>query len=182
MALLILGVALWILAHLFKRIAPDARASLGSSGKGIVTAALIAALILIILGYRMADFIPVWTPPSFMVHINNLLMLCAVFVFASGHTTGRLRGWLRHPMLHSVKIWATAHLLVNGDLASIILFGSLLCWAVATPILINRAEPDWTRPEPGDPKKDVLLAVITLVAFVAFTGIHTALGVWPFPS
>ena len=82
-------------------------------------------------------------------------------------------------MLLSVKIWALAHLLVNGDLASIILFASMLGWAEASVILINRADPDWTRPEPGEAKKDVLLVVITLVTFTVAVGIHTWLGVSP---
>lgn len=183
MALLILGIALWVGAHLLKRIAPGLRAGMGEQkGKGIVTAALVVSLLLMIIGYRSAAVIPVWSPPTFMVHINNLLMLVAVFIFATAHTKGRLRGWTRHPMLLSVKVWALAHLLVNGDLASVLLFGALLAWAVASVVIINKADPDWTRPEPGTAKKDVLLAVITLVAFAAFAGIHVALGVWPFPS
>ena len=164
-------------------MAPGVRAKLGDGpGKGVVTLLLVLSLVLMILGYRSATFLPVWTPPEFMVHINNLLMLVAVFIFATAHTKGRLRGWTRHPMLLSVKVWALAHLLVNGDLASILLFGGLLAWAVTSVIVINRAEPDWTRPEPGTAAKDALLAVITLVAFAAFAGIHIALGVWPFPA
>jgi uncharacterized membrane protein len=94
-------------------------------------------------------------------------------------TTGRLRGKMRHPQLAAVKAWAFAHLLVNGDLASIILFGGLLAWAVGTVILINRAQ-EWVRPAPGDKKKDVLLVVITLVTFTITALIHLALGVSPF--
>jgi len=75
-----------------------------------------------------------------------------------------------------------AHLLVNGDLASIILFGGLLAWAVLEVIIINRAEPVWNRPQPGEAKKDVLLVVITLVSFVVIAAIHAWLGVWPFPG
>jgi uncharacterized membrane protein len=96
-------------------------------------------------------------------------------------TTGRLRGKMRHPQLTAVKIWAVAHLLVNGDLSSIILFGGLLAWAVGSVILINRAGP-WVRPQPGDAKKDILLVVITLVLFAVMTAIHAWLGVWPFPG
>jgi uncharacterized membrane protein len=94
-------------------------------------------------------------------------------------TTGRLRGKMRHPMLTAVMIWSVAHLLANGDLASIILFGGMLAWAIGSVVLINRAE-EWVRPEPGDAKKDVLLVVITLVTFVVAAGIHVALGVNPF--
>lgn len=183
MVLLILGVLLWTGAHLFKRITPEARAKLGeNAGKGLVTVALVISVVLMIVGYRSADFVPVWNPPGFMVHINNLLMVIAVLIFGTAHTKGRLRGWTRHPMLLSLKVWAVAHLLVNGDLASLILFGGLLAWAVVNLVLINKAAPEWTRPEPGPASKDVLLAIITLVTFIILAGIHVALGVWPFPA
>ena len=182
MALLVLGLLIWVGAHIFKRVAPEQRAAMGDTGKLIVTVALVISIGLMIWGYRGAAFIPVWSPPSFMVHINNLLMLVALFVFGMSATTGRLRGKMRHPQLTAVKIWAVAHLLVNGDLASIILFGGLLAWAVLEVILINRAEPVWDRPQPGEAKKDVLLVVITLVSFVVIAAIHAWLGVWPFPG
>lgn len=179
---LILGLLLWTGAHYFKRLMPEQRAAMGNAGKGVVAVGILASVVLMVIGYRAADFIPVWTPPTFMVHINNLLMLIAFFLYGMSATTGRLRGRMRHPQLTAVKVWAAAHLLVNGDLASIILFGGLLAWAVGSVILINRAEPDWKRPAPGDAKKDVLLVVITLVMFSVVAGIHAWLGVWPFPS
>jgi uncharacterized membrane protein len=180
-AMLILGLILWVAAHYFKRLMPDARAAMGDKGKGLVAVLLLVSLVLIIWGYLGAAFIPVWTPPSFMVHINNLLMLVAVFVYGMSATTGRLRGKMRHPQLTAVKIWAVAHLLVNGDLASILLFGTMLAWAVGSVILINRAG-SWERPAPGDAKKDVLLVVISLVMFAVMVGVHIWLGVWPFPG
>lgn len=181
MILLTLGVILWAAAHYFKRLAPDARAQMGNKGKGLVAVAIVVSLLMMIFGYRGAEFIPIWSPPSWTVHLNNLLMLAAVLVYGMSATTGRLRGKMRHPQLTAVKIWAVAHLLVNGDLASIILFGGLLAWAVVSVILINRAGP-WVRPQPGSAKKDVLLVVITLVLFGVMTAIHAALGVWPFPG
>ncbi|MFU8881394.1 MAG: NnrU family protein [Rhodobacterales bacterium] len=181
MILLSFGVILWAAAHYFKRIAPDARAQMGDKGKGLVAVAIVVSLLLMIFGYRGADFIHVWSPPSWTVHLNNLMMLAAVFVYGMSATTGRLRGKMRHPQLTAVKIWAVAHLLVNGDLASIILFGGLLAWAVGSVIVINRAGP-WVRPKPGDAKKDILLVVITLVLFAVMTAIHAWLGVWPFPG
>ncbi|MDX5413398.1 MAG: NnrU family protein [Rhodobacterales bacterium] len=181
MILLTFGVILWAVAHYFKRLAPDARARMGNRGKGLVALAIVASLLMMIFGYREAEFIHVWSPPSWTVHLNNLMMLIAVFVYGMSATTGRLRGKMRHPQLTAVKIWAEAHLLVNGDLASIILFGGLLAWAVGSVILINRSET-WVRPKPGNPKKDVLLVVITLVLFGVMTAIHAWLGVWPFPG
>ncbi|MFD1195617.1 NnrU family protein [Seohaeicola saemankumensis] len=181
MFLLTLGVILWAAAHFFKRLAPGLRAPMGDRGKAVVAAAIVASLLMMIFGYRGADFIHVWAPPTWTVHLNNLMMLVAVFVYGMSATKGRLRGKMRHPQLTAVKIWAVAHLLVNGDLASIILFGGMLAWAVASVILINRSEV-WVRPAPGEAKKDILLVVITLVLFGVMTAIHAWLGVWPFPG
>lgn len=180
MLLIILGLILWTGAHYWKRLAPDHRAGFGDKGKLVVTVSSFAAIALMVVGYRAADFIHVWSPPEFFRHINNLLMLVAFFVFGMSATTGRLKGYWRHPMLISVKIWAIAHLLVNGDLAAIILFGGMLAWAVGSVILINKAEPNWTRPESGPASKDVLLVVITLVTFGVAAGVHIWLGVNPF--
>ena len=180
MPILVFGLVLWVGAHVFKRIAPERRAGLGKSAKGVFALVIVVGLVLIIIGYRSAAFIPVWTPPAFLIHVNNLLMLIAVFVYGMSATTGRLRGRMRHPQLTAVKIWAVAHLLVNGDLASIVLFGTMLLWAAAEVVLINRAGP-WERPEPGPARKDVVLVIITLVMFAVITAIHAWLGVWPFP-
>ena len=141
---------------------------------------ILGGLVLMVVGYRGAEFVNLWFPPAWTVHLNNLLMLAAVFVYGMSATKGRLRGRLRHPQLIAVKIWAVAHLLVNGDLASVVLFGGLLAWAVLEVIVINRTE-DWVRPEPGPAKKDIVLVAITLVMFGAITWIHNWLGVWPFP-
>lgn len=181
MVYLILGLILWIAAHLFKRVTPDLRASLGNAGKGIAAVGILAGLVLMVIGYRQADVINVWYPPTWTVHVNNLMMLGAVFLYGMSATKGRLRGAMRHPQLTAVKVWAVAHLLVNGDLASLILFGGLLIWAVLEVVMINKSE-DWNRPKPGEAKRDILLVVITIVLFLIMTAIHNWLGVWPFPG
>lgn len=183
MALLILGMILWVGAHYFKRLMPDQRAALGKPGKGILAVAIVVALVLIIIGYRGAPFIPVWPPLGFLTHVNNLLMVLAFWVYGSSAAKGA-KAWpankTRHPQLLAVKIWAVAHLLVNGDLASIILFGGMLAWAVGSVILINRAEPNWSAPPAAGKATYIRLVVITAVVFVIVVGIHTWLGVSPF--
>jgi len=185
MTILVLGLILWIGAHLFKRLMPEQRAQMGNAGRGAVTAALVVALALIIWGYRTAEFIPVWNPPSFFTHINNLLMLLAFWVFGSSAAKGA-KAWpaykTRHPQLLAVKIWATAHLLVNGDLAAILLFGTMLGWAVSEVILINRAEPGWTPPPPAGRATYIRLIVISAIFFALTAAIHMWLGVSPFPT
>lgn len=183
MLLLILGVLLWALSHVFKRVAPARRAAMGDPGKGAVALGIAAGLVLMILGYRMAGTVFVWAPPAFLTHLNNLLMLIAVFLFALSQSKGALKAkiGLRHPQLLSVCTWAVAHLMVNGDLASLILFGGLLAWALVEMALINRAE-SWTRPTPGPWARDAITIGATLVAFFVITLIHGWIGPSPFSA
>ena len=179
MLLLILGIALWAGFHGFKRIVPEWREALGKYGQAVVSMGILFGLVLMICGYRMADFIEIWSPPEFMVHVNNLLMLLAVSLLAMSLTKGRMRSRMRHPMLNAVKTWAIAHLLVNGDLASILLFGSMLGWAIWSVININRAE-SWSRPEVVDNGRDWVYLGLLVGLFAVMAGAHLLLGVAPF--
>ena len=174
---LILGVLIWAYSHLMKRITPGFRAKLGDGpGKGVATLLTALALYLMITGYRAADVIVVWSPPDFFKHLNNLLMVIAVILVFMQANRGALRSYLRHPMLTAVKTWALAHLLVNGDLASIILFGGLLAWAVVDVIFINKMEVRGPRPAKGPVLNDVIYVVICLVVFFAISELHKWLG------
>lgn len=185
MILLLLGLLIWTTAHLFKAALPAARDALtermgAGPSKGLFAVFIGLGLVLMIWGYRSAPLQPVWTPPAWTVHLNNLMMLVAVAVFGMGNSKGRARSWLRHPMLTGVVIWALAHLLVNGDLASIVLFGGLLLWALSEMSLINARDGAWVRPAPGPAKGDLRLVVIALVLYAAIAGVHAWLGVNPF--
>lgn len=186
MVWLVIGLALWCGFHLMKRIAPALHdrleAKAGPKGaRGLVAAGIGLGLLLIIVGFRSAPFIPVYTPPAWTVHLNNLLMLGAVGLYGASHSKGRIGSLFRHPMLLGTATWAGAHLLVNGDLASLLLFGVMLVWAVGSIALINAQDGPWVRPAPGPVKKDIILAVITIVVFGVIVAIHTWLGYPPFP-
>ena len=186
MTWLILGLAIWVVAHIFKRVAPAARASMqaraGSASKGVFAGALLLSVVLMVIGYRAAEFVPVWQPPAWTVHLNDLLMLPAIALFGLGSSKSRLRGTLRHPQLSGFATWCVAHLLVNGDVASLVLWGVLLVWALAEIPLINAREPAPPRFEGGSLKGDIRLGVITLVIYAVIAALHAWLGVWPFPS
>lgn len=181
MLILILGVALWAYSHLMKRVTPGFRAGLGEGrGKLVATVLTLVAVGLMIYGYKSADYVSLWQPPAFLRHINNLLMLIAVILLNLGYSRGVLRSRMRHPMLGAVKVWALAHLLVNGDLASLILFGGMLAWAVVDMIMINRMEPGWRRPAAGPVVNDVLYIAASLLLFAGIGYIHSLLGYNPF--
>jgi uncharacterized membrane protein len=157
-----------------KRVTPGFRAKLGDPGKGLAAVLSLLSIYLMYIGFHQANLNPivVWTPPAFMRHINNLLMLIAVILLFMQGNRGTLRTLLRHPMLTAVKVWALAHLLVNGDLASIILFGGLMAWAVFDVIKINRMEAPWVRPAKGPVINDVIYVVICVVALGAIAWVH----------
>lgn len=184
MTLLILGLLLWTGAHVLKRLAPDARQAMqdkmGDGSKGLIALLLVLSIVLMVIGYRMADTAVFWGRNSATVGINNLMMLLAVALFGLGSSKSRLRTRMRHPMLAGVGIWAIAHLVVNGDVASFVLFGGLTIWALAEMVLINRAEPNYTAYDGGSAAGDVRLVLISLVVYAVFAGIHTLLGYNPF--
>lgn len=180
MQILVLGLILWVVSHLSARLAPGLRARMGAlPGKLAVTVLSLAAILLMVIGYRRADVVPVYAPLPGMGHLTDLLMLVALFLFGLSHSKGRLRPLIRHPMLWGVVVWAVAHLLVNGDAASLVLFGGVGLWAVASMLLIN-AQEIWTPPAPGGLRSDAIALAAAVVLYAAIAGIHIWLGHNPF--
>jgi len=147
MALLILGIVLFLGVHLIRVVAPGLRtsmiASIGESGWKIAySVASILTLILLIYGFGQArDMTPIWSPPFWMSHITILLMLFAMIcLVASLLPAGHIAVKTKHPMVLSVKIWALAHLLSNGDGAAILLFAAFLAWGVILRISLKRRQ------------------------------------------
>jgi uncharacterized membrane protein len=172
---MILGLVLFLGAHTLTT-ARDLRASLtaamGESGYKIGYALVsFAGLALTVWGfghYRAAGLQEIWTPPTFLKHLNVALMLPAVILFVAAYLRGRIYKAVKHPMLASVKLWAFGHLLANGDLGGIILFGSFLGWAVYDRISLKR------RADPGGPPipvrgvgNDLIAVVVGIIVYLA---------------
>lgn len=188
MTLLVIGLMLFVAAHLFKRVVPGARADMtarmGTKSKSYFAILILVSVALIVLGYRGVydgtDVVTTYTPFGGAVHLNNLLMLVALVVYAAGMSKGVLYTWIRHPQLWGVTLWAVAHLLVRGDLAAVLLFGTILVWAQAQVLLINRAEGPWQRPVAGALTRDLVMVAGAAVAYGVIAFIHTELGLSPF--
>jgi len=173
---LILGILLWTGAHLFKRILPNQRAALGNMGKAVIAIAILGSIALMFVGYRDTEDVPLYALPIWAWYMNNLLMLIAIFMMDVGKANGVIRTKIRHPMLLGVVLWSTAHLLVNGDLASLTLFGGIGIWALIEMAAINRAEGPWRPPARGSFLGDGKMAILAVVIFAAIVGVHTWLG------
>jgi uncharacterized membrane protein len=146
MTLLILGIAIFLGVHSLASFR-ETRARLIeryglSRYKTVYSLVAAIGLGLIIFGfgsYRAAGMIQLWSPPPWTRHIAMPLVWFAFVALASGRAPpSRIRGWLRHPMLVGVKSWALAHLLVNGDIGGMVLFGSFLAWAVYDRIAVKK--------------------------------------------
>jgi uncharacterized membrane protein len=173
---LVLGVLLWAGTHSFKRIAPRVRRGMGDAGKGMVAGASILAIVLMVIGYRLADDVRLWAVPGWAVWVNNLLMLASVVLMGLGRSRSRLNGAMRHPMLTGLVLWSVAHLLVTPSVRALVLFGGLGLWGLAAMASINRAEPKWTRPARGSAAGDLRLAVASAVVFAVIVALHYWLG------
>jgi uncharacterized membrane protein len=172
---MIAGLVLFFGAHTLTT-QRDLRARLikamGEGGYKIAyTLVSLAGLVLIVWGfahYRAAGLWPVWSPPTALKHLNTALMLPAVILVVAAYIRGRIYTALKHPMLAGVKLWAFGHLLANGDLGGIILFGSFLAWAVYDRISLKRRADAGGPPIPvGGASNDLIAVAVGIVAYLA---------------
>lgn len=178
MVWLVIGVLLWAYSHLMKRVTPGLRARLGEGpGKGLVTILSFLSIWAMVQGYRTAGLVPLWQPPEGLRVVSLALMALAVVLVTLGFSRGVMRTWLRHPMLTSVIVWAVAHLMMRGDLASLVLFGGIGLWALVDMTAINRMQPEWQRPAKGPVVNDAIHLAISAVVLGAIAWLHGWLGV-----
>jgi uncharacterized membrane protein len=138
MIYLILGLILFLGVHSVRVVADDWRTAqimrIGEGPwKGIYSLASLGGFALIVWGYSQARLDPVllWNPPTWTRHLAAPLTLLAFVLVAAAYVPGtRLKAWLGSPMVLGVKLWAFAHLIANGKLAAVVLFGSFLLWAI----------------------------------------------------
>lgn len=179
MVWLILGLTLFLGVHSVSIVSPQGRHALaqrlGESGfKGLYTLVSLAGFALIVWGYGLAREAPVliYTLPTGMRHLAALLMLPVFVLLFAAYLPGRIQRAAKHPMLLAVKFWALAHLLANGMLADVLLFGGFLAWAVADRISVKRrAAAGLLRSAPtraGGPVNDAIALVGGLAVYAVF--------------
>ena len=178
MIYILAGLALWTVSHAFKRMFTQMAEVMGQSRKGIVSLGSIIAIVLMVIGYRSVNSEPFWQPAGWVIAINNVLMLISLYFFAASGAKTRLSLVVRHPMLNGMMIWAVAHIIVNGDIESFLLFGGLFFWAMVTKRVIDNNDP-WMIPNPAPIGKEIGVAVTTLVVYIGLLHAHGLLGPWP---
>jgi uncharacterized membrane protein len=176
MSLLVVGLIVFLGVHSVSIFAPawrDGQLALRGerTWKGLYAIVSLVGFVLLVYGYGLARQAPVvlYTPPQGLRHFALLLMLPVFPLLFAAYMPGRLQRAAKHPMLLAVKFWATAHLLANGTLADVLLFGAFLAWAVADRISVKRrATPRSVAGAPPGAFNDVVAIVGGLVVYAVF--------------
>jgi uncharacterized membrane protein len=175
--LLILGLVLFLGIHSVGIVSPGLRARVSSrlgegAWKGLYSLVSLAGLVLIVYGFGLArqDGIVLYSPPLWLRRVALLLMLPVFPLLIAAYLPGRIKSAAKHPMLASVKFWALAHLLANGLLADVALFGAFLAWAVADRISLKRRAPRALPTAPAGRWNDAIAVVLGLAMYGLLIG------------
>lgn len=193
MLVLIAGLALFLGAHSVRIVGDEWRsaqiARIGAARwRGLYSVVSLLGIVLIVWGYGHArlDGIVVWSPPAWTGHVTSLLVLPAFVLIAAGNMRGtKMKAALGHPMVLGTKLWAFAHLLSNGMLADVVLFGAFLAWSVVDYASARRRDrASGTVYPPGTVARDMIATTIGIAAWIVFgLWLHGPLiGVRPFPA
>jgi uncharacterized membrane protein len=178
MPLLIAGLVLFLGVHSVAIVAPTFRTRtiqrMGEGAwKGLYALISLAGFVLICYGFGLARQAPVvlYSPPTWLRHMALLVMLPVFPLLIAAYLPGRIKTAAKHPMLAAVKFWAFAHLLANGSLADVLLFGGFLAWAVVDRISVKRrATPQVLRTAPPGPWNDAIAVVLGLAVYALLIG------------
>jgi len=191
MTTLVIGLVMFLGVHSVAIVAPQGRDALAAklgerAWKALYSVLSIVGFVLLVWGYGQARQNPVivYTPPVELRWVTAILMLPVFPLLLAPYFPGRIRDALKHPMLVAVKLWAFAHLLSNGMLADLLLFGGFLAWAVADRISFKRRVQRPLKTLPASKRNDAIAIVLGLVLYFAFMHyLHLKwIGVSPMPN
>ena len=177
MTLLIVGLVIFLSVHSVRIVADDWRtAQIAKRGpkawKGIYAVLSLIGFVLIVYGYGLARQVPavVYAPPVWLRHLGTVLTIPAFILLAAASVPGtRIKRMVGHPMVLGVKVWAVAHLLANGAVADLVLFGSILVWAGVNYAAARRRDrAAGTVYAVGPASRDVRAVVIGLAVWAVF--------------
>ena len=177
MTILVLGLVLFLGVHSLLIVKPDLRAGIiARGGAGVWTLPYVGTSVLglglIIVGYGLArqNAAVVYSPPNATRHLALLLMLPVFPLLLAAYMPGRIKSALRHPMLIATVLWGAAHLVANGSIADVLLFGGFAVWAIADMVSLTHRPAKSVPALPGRPFNDAVAIVGGLILYLAFVG------------
>mgnify|MGYP001827462999 CR=1 FL=1 len=177
MTLLVVGLLLFTGSHLFMSVGAGARETLrqrlgAGPVKGLLAVLIGGGLALLVVGWRASEVLWLYALPPFVRAPAFALIACGIYLMVVSGRASRVKRVLRHPQLTGVLLWAIAHLLLNGDLRSAVLFGGLALWCVLEILLINRRDGQWIRPEAPSLATDAVTVVVAVLILAALVWAH----------
>ena len=180
MTMLIFGVLLWSVVHLFPILLPTVRAGLidrmgEGPYKGLFTLLIVLSLVLMVFGWRVAGeagYIGDIYSEDWTRHLTHLLLLISIILFGAAKAPTRIRRIIRNPMLTGMALWAIGHLLVNNDARSLVLFGGMLLWSVISIVGTNKRDGAYTPPEVGSWGREVRIVLICVIVYAILIVAH----------
>lgn len=177
MNLLVAGMILWAVVHLFPAVAAPVRgkliAAVGEKPyRGAFALVMFVALGMIIAGWRSTPPAALYSPPAWSRELAFLLMFFSIVLFGASHAKTNIKRFVRHPQLSSIILWALAHLVANGDSRSLVLFGGMLAWAMVEIPLINRRQGEWVKPQRAAMRSEMIGIAISVVIFLVLVALH----------
>ncbi len=175
MTLLLLGIVIFLGVHLIPAL-PEIREQLiarfgRNLYRGLFSALAALGFVLIVWGFARAPFLQVWSPPGWTRYVAMVLMLPVFVLLIAAYLPGKIKQTVKHPFLVAIKTWALAHLIANGDLASIILFGSFLAYAVIDRVALKHRSATGlvtVGEAPDSPRNDIIAVAGGLTFYVIF--------------
>ncbi|MGJ8685895.1 MAG: NnrU family protein [Spongiibacteraceae bacterium] len=181
MTMLIAGLILWTVVHFIPSLAAGIklkwRDRLGDNGyAGSFAILIVTALLLIVFGWRSTVPSHLYSLPAFTHTLALLLMVAAFVLFGAAKHPTRIKQLVRHPQLSSVVVWSVAHLLLNGDSRSVLLFSWMGVWAVLEMLAINKRDGAWQKPAVPSWAVEVRGWLISLIIFAVVVALHPYLA------
>ena len=186
MVLLVAGLLLWSVAHLFVAVAPYRRKKLMARMgvgpyKGCFALTIIASIVLMVFGWRGTQPELLYLLPGWVRYITFLFCFVTFILFVAAQVKTNIKRVLRHPQLTGLVFWSTGHLLANGDSRSLVLFLGLLIWAKLQIIATNKRDGERVKPEAVAARNDILTLFGGTVVFAIFLFAHpyiTGVALW----
>lgn len=180
-AILILGLAIFVANHVFTAFRGARAAAIARLGRsvyyalyGIISLVGVALIVWGFADYRADEWVQIWSPPASMRHITVGLMLIAIILLVATFIPSHIKTRTKYPLLAAVVVWAFAHLLANGDLGGMLMFGTLLAWAVYARVAAEYRTDAAAPVAPKTWRGDVLVVVVGVALYLA-------LGFWFHP-
>jgi len=181
MMILVLGLVLWMTVHLFPSVAPAQRQQLidrlgENAYKGVFSLLIILSIVLMVLGWRTTLPAYVYLPAAPLALPAMLLVVLGLVLVVAANFPSRIKKLIRHPQLSGVLLWALAHLMLNGDSRSVMLFSALGAWCVISMLTTNKREGAWIKPEPSGWGTEILIVVIAVLVSALLMHFHSYLS------